>query len=101
MKLITVGGGILGTSHALAAVERGHDVLLIEREREARGATVRNFGLVWVSGRSSGELAAAQRSRDLWEKIGTDVTEIHCPDGKLFLSAAIDFYDGMPIAVTM
>lgn len=36
-----------------------------------------------------------------WEKIGTDVTEIHCPDGKLFLSAAIDFYDGMPIAVTM
>ncbi|MDK8113330.1 hypothetical protein QP707_09360, partial [Streptococcus oralis] len=36
-----------------------------------------------------------------WEKIGTDVTEIHCPDGKLYLSAAIDFYDGMPIAVTM
>ena len=36
-----------------------------------------------------------------WEKIGTDVTEIHCPDGKLFLSAAIDFYDGMPVAVTM
>ena len=36
-----------------------------------------------------------------WEKIGTDVTEIHCPDGKLFLSAEIDFYDGMPIAVTM
>lgn len=36
-----------------------------------------------------------------WEKIGTDVTEIQCLDGKLFLSAAIDFYDGMPIAVTM
>ncbi|WP_143111773.1 IS3 family transposase, partial [Corynebacterium sp. NML130628] len=36
-----------------------------------------------------------------WEKIGTDVTEIHCPDGKLYLSAAIDFFDGMPIAVTM
>lgn len=36
-----------------------------------------------------------------WEKIGTDVTEIHCTDGKLFISAAIDFYDGMPVAVTM
>ena len=36
-----------------------------------------------------------------WEKIGTDVTEIHCLDGKLFISAAIDFYDGMPVAVTM
>lgn len=76
MKLIIVGGGILGTSHALAAIERGHEVVLIERERGARGATVRNFGLVWVSGRSSGELAAAQRSRDLWEKIGTDVPGI-------------------------
>ena len=36
-----------------------------------------------------------------WEKIGTDVTEIRCLDGKLFISAAIDFYDGMPVAVTM
>ena len=36
-----------------------------------------------------------------WQKIGTDVTEIRCTDGKLYLSAAIDFYDGMPVSVTM
>lgn len=36
-----------------------------------------------------------------WEKIGTDVTEIACADGRLYVSAAIDFYDGMPVAVTM
>lgn len=76
MKVIIIGGGILGTSHARAAIERGHEVLLLEREREARGATVRNFGLVWVSGRSADELPAAQRSRDLWEKIGADVPGI-------------------------
>ncbi|EUA59974.1 FAD dependent oxidoreductase family protein [Mycobacteroides abscessus 1948] len=41
----------------------------LEREVEARGATVRNFGLVWVSGRSALELKIAQRSRDLWQGI--------------------------------
>lgn len=35
-----------------------------------------------------------------WQKIGTDVSEIRCSDGRLYLSAAIDFFDGMPIAVT-
>ena len=73
MKLIVIGAGILGTSHAIAAIERGHQVIHLERETAARGATVRNFGLVWVSGRAPFELDAAQRSWDLWEKIGTDV----------------------------
>ncbi|MGC5246466.1 TIGR03364 family FAD-dependent oxidoreductase [Gordonia sp. DT219] len=76
MRVIIIGGGILGTSHAWAAVARGHDVVQIEREAEARGATVRNFGLVWVSGRAPFELAAAQRSRDLWEKISHQVPGI-------------------------
>ncbi|RDH80611.1 TIGR03364 family FAD-dependent oxidoreductase [Mycolicibacterium moriokaense] len=71
-----VGGGILGTAHALEAVARGHQVVQLEREPEARGATVRNFGLVWVSGRARGELAAALRSRELWEKLGADIPGI-------------------------
>lgn len=73
MRMTIIGGGILGTAHALEAVRRGHHVTQLERETEARGATVRNFGLVWVSGRSSGELEAALRSRELWERIGADV----------------------------
>jgi FAD dependent oxidoreductase TIGR03364 len=76
MRVTIVGGGILGTAHALEAVARGHDVVHLEREPEARGATVRNFGLVWVSGRSRGELAAAMRSRELWEKLGADIPGI-------------------------
>jgi len=76
MRVTIVGGGILGTAHALEAVARGHDVVHLEREAEARGATVRNFGLVWVSGRSRGELAAAMRSRELWEKLGADIPGI-------------------------
>jgi FAD dependent oxidoreductase TIGR03364 len=73
MRVTIVGGGILGTAHALEAVQRGHRVTHLEREVEARGATVRNFGLVWVSGRAEHELDITLRSRELWEQIGTRV----------------------------
>ena len=49
--MVIVGGGVLGTMHAVAARRRGLEVVHLEREAEARGASVRNFGLVWVSGR--------------------------------------------------
>ena len=76
MRVTIVGGGILGTAHAWQAVRRGHDVIQLEREPEARGATVRNFGLVWVSGRRPSELDAALRSRELWEELGSAVPGI-------------------------
>jgi glycine/D-amino acid oxidase-like deaminating enzyme len=63
-RVVVVGGGVLGTMHALAARRRGLDVLHLEREPEARGASVRNFGLIWVSGRAAGpELSLALRAR--------------------------------------
>ncbi|MEU1818407.1 TIGR03364 family FAD-dependent oxidoreductase [Streptomyces roseifaciens] len=74
MRVIVVGAGVLGTMHAWQAVQRGHEVVHIEREAEARGASLRNFGLIWVSGRAAGEeLAAALRARELWEEIGAAV----------------------------
>ncbi|KAA2254899.1 TIGR03364 family FAD-dependent oxidoreductase [Solihabitans fulvus] len=71
MRVLIVGGGVLGTMHAWQAVERGHDVVQLEREPEARGASVRNFGLVWVGGRAAGdELDTALRARELWAELG-------------------------------
>ncbi|WP_427889499.1 TIGR03364 family FAD-dependent oxidoreductase [Kribbella sp. GL6] len=70
MRVVVVGGGVLGTFHAWQAVRRGYEVLHLERELEARGASVRNFGLVWVSGRADGaEVELAQRARDLWTEV--------------------------------
>ena len=70
-RVIIVGGGVLGTMHAVAARRRGFEVVHLEREAEARGASVRNFGLVWVSGRKAGpELALALRARELWQELG-------------------------------
>ncbi|MFJ3824559.1 TIGR03364 family FAD-dependent oxidoreductase [Streptomyces nodosus] len=85
MRIIVVGAGVLGSMHAWHAIERGHEVVHIERETEARGASVRNFGLVWVSGRAAGdELSTALRARELWEEIGAQVPELGFrPNGSL------------------
>jgi FAD dependent oxidoreductase TIGR03364 len=70
-RIVVVGGGVLGTMHAVMARRRGYEVVHQEREGEARGASVRNFGLVWVSGRRAGaELGLALRARELWEELG-------------------------------
>jgi FAD dependent oxidoreductase TIGR03364 len=88
-RVVIVGGGVLGTMHAFAARKRGFEVVQLEREHEARGASVRNFGLVWVSGRRQGaELELALRARALWAEIGEQVPGTGFrPDGSLTLAA--------------
>jgi FAD dependent oxidoreductase TIGR03364 len=84
-RVVIVGGGILGTMHAVEACSRGWEVLHLEADAGPRRASVRNFGLVWVSGRSPGrELDLALRSRILWEQLATDVPGIGFrPDGSV------------------
>ncbi|MGN6794865.1 MAG: TIGR03364 family FAD-dependent oxidoreductase [Streptosporangiaceae bacterium] len=73
-RVIVVGGGVLGMMHAVAARQRGHQVVHLEREPGSRGATVRNFGLIWISGRAPGpELILALRARELWEQLAAVV----------------------------
>ncbi len=77
MKVIVVGGGVIGSMHALWAHDLGYEVLHIEREKAARGASVRNFGLVWVGGRAAGaELRLAQTARFLWERLARQIPEV-------------------------
>jgi glycine/D-amino acid oxidase-like deaminating enzyme len=77
MKILIVGGGIIGTAHAFEAIKAGHQVIQLERDEVARSASVRNFGLVWVSGRKSGaELQIAVRARQLWDEIHGAIPEM-------------------------
>lgn len=70
--LAVVGGGIVGIAHALAAVRRGLRVVVIDREREAIGASVRNFGFVTVTRQQRGECwRRALRSRDIWLEVAS------------------------------
>jgi FAD dependent oxidoreductase TIGR03364 len=73
-RVVVVGGGVLGMMHALQARRQGCQVVHLEREAGSRGATVRNFGLIWVSGRAPGsELELALRARELWEQLAAEV----------------------------
>jgi FAD dependent oxidoreductase TIGR03364 len=62
-----VGGGIVGLAHAYHALLRGLRVVLFERDGQAVGASVRNFGLIWPIGQEPAEgLNLALRSRTHW-----------------------------------
>jgi FAD dependent oxidoreductase TIGR03364 len=84
-SVVVVGGGVLGTMHAFTAHEQGHDVVQLDADLEPRKASVRNFGLVWVSGRAAGaELELALRARSRWEEIAGRVPGVGFrPDGSL------------------
>ena len=68
--LAVVGAGILGLSCALAAAERGLRVVVIERGARALGASVRNFGLVTLTGQDrDGVWPRARRSLEVWASV--------------------------------
>ena len=68
--LVVVGAGIVGLAHALAARRLGLSVAVIDREAEAIGASVRNFGFVTVTGQQAGDCwRRAMRSRDVWAEV--------------------------------
>jgi len=74
---VVVGAGVLGTLHAYQLVNAGFDVVHLEADRLPNSASVRNFGLLWVSGRRSGEeLGAARRARHMWEEMSHHVPGI-------------------------
>lgn len=68
--LAVVGAGIVGLAHALAAARLGKRVVVIDRDAQANGASVRNFGFVTVTGQARGEVwRRARRSAAVWNEI--------------------------------
>ena len=68
--LAVVGAGIVGLACALAAARRGLSVVVLERSAGARGASIRNFGFVTVSGQERTAIwPRARRSREVWEEV--------------------------------
>ena len=68
--LAVVGAGIVGLAHALAAARAGLKVIVIERDPRADRASIRNFGLITVTGQQRGEMwRLARRSRDVWAEV--------------------------------
>ncbi|MGK7948914.1 MAG: TIGR03364 family FAD-dependent oxidoreductase [Xenococcaceae cyanobacterium] len=68
--IIVVGAGIVGLAHALAAGKRGYKVAVFERNHDAVGASIRNFGMIWPIGQPQGQLRQrALKSREIWTEV--------------------------------
>lgn len=65
-----VGAGICGLAHALAATRRGKRVVVVDRDAQANGASIRNFGFITITGQQDGDCwRRAMRSRDVWAEV--------------------------------
>ncbi|MBV9219634.1 MAG: TIGR03364 family FAD-dependent oxidoreductase [Methylobacteriaceae bacterium] len=68
--LAVVGAGIVGLAHALAASRLGKRIVVIDRDAQANGASIRNFGFITVTGQQAGACwRRAMRSRDIWLEV--------------------------------
>jgi D-hydroxyproline dehydrogenase subunit beta len=68
--LAVVGAGIIGLATAWAAVRQGLRVVVIDRDAQANGASVRNFGFVTISGQTRGSMwQRARRTRQAWREV--------------------------------
>src|ERR1700744_6476601 len=71
--LAVVGAGIVGLACALAAARRGKRVVVLDRDAQANGASVRNFGFITVTGQARGEMwDKARRSRNVWAEVAAE-----------------------------
>ncbi len=78
--LAVVGAGVVGLAHALAAARLGKRVVVVDRDAQANGASVRNFGFVTVTGQARGAVwRRARRSAAVWDEVagpaGIDVLQ--------------------------
>jgi FAD dependent oxidoreductase TIGR03364 len=71
--LAVIGAGIVGLGCALAGAKRGKRVVVIDRDAQANGASVRNFGFITVTGQERGAMwGRAMRSRDIWAEVAAE-----------------------------
>ncbi len=101
-RILVVGGGVIGTMHAYLALKAGLEVIHVERDSIPSSASVRNFGLVWVSGREAGaELDLAIRARQLWGEIGSEASIGFRPNGSLTIAQTDSEFAVMQEAAAM
>lgn len=85
-EVLIVGAGIAGLAHAWQAARRGRRVTIVERSAQAQGASIRNFGMIWVIGQATADLPAAMKSREMWLELAQHAGLWARPVGSLHLA---------------
>ena len=83
----------MGLAHAYAAAKRGKSVTVFERDSSARGASIRNFGMVWPIGLPGEVRPLGMRSREIWLEVIEAAKLHHRPTGSLHLAYREDERD--------
>ncbi|MBS1526019.1 MAG: TIGR03364 family FAD-dependent oxidoreductase [Bacteroidetes bacterium] len=84
---IVIGAGIVGLATARALAIRGYKVTVFERNEQAVGASIRNFGMIWPIGQETGPLfERAMLSRSIWKEVCTEARIWHNEVGSLHLA---------------
>lgn len=82
-----VGAGVLGLAHAYHLAQRGLKVIVLERDRRAQSASIRNFGMLWPIGQPSGDLyQLASRSLQIWLNLLSEANIWHDRCGSLHVA---------------
>lgn len=86
-KAIVIGSGIVGLAMARALAKSGRQVEVFERNSFPVGASIRNFGMVWPIGQTSGKMyERAMLSRSIWMDISQECGLWVDPVGSMHLA---------------
>lgn len=67
--LLVIGGGVLGMFHAYHALEKGLSVAVLDKNKQARGSSVQNFGQVVPSGMNRKWQQYGRKSLEIYKSI--------------------------------
>jgi len=66
-QAIVIGSGIAGVATTYALINKGYRVRVLEKNTRPKGASIRNFGMIWPTGQPEGEYyELAMKSRQIW-----------------------------------
>ena len=88
---IVIGAGIVGLACARALAVKGFSVTVFDRNVQACGASVRNFGMIWPIGQPAGKLYnRAIRSREIWKDVAASTNMFCNQSGSLHLAYSVE-----------
>ncbi len=89
-RVAVIGAGIVGVAHAWREAKHGAKVTLFERDNRAKGASIRNFGMVWPIGQPISKYDTALLSRSLWQEFIKETKIWHEESGSLHVAKQQD-----------
>lgn len=86
-RVLIIGAGVIGLTHAITAKEAGYSVTILERDGRALGASIRNFGTLWPIGCAFGpEREQALFGVQRWKEVAASAGIWQSAKGSLSLA---------------